>query len=137
MENHSTQSKRIFYADLIRTYAILAVIGIHVSAPLVNKWTAISMQWWWIGNLFNFACRPSVPLFVMISGMLLLNNRNTEGVYLFFKNRFLKVLIPFIFWAVIYYFWIAIVNNRSFSFFALLKQLFEGPIYIHFPFFQR
>lgn len=51
-------------------------------------------------GIFNSISRISVPLFIMISGYLLLpmKQKTTE----FFKRRFTRILFPFIVWSVVY-----------------------------------
>lgn len=51
-------------------------------------------------NLLNSLCRVAVPLFVMLSGYFLLPVRGS--VRLFFSRRFVRVVIPFVVWCVLY-----------------------------------
>ena len=64
------------------------------------KYGHISDYIWNIGNLFDGMVRWCVPIFVMISGALLLN----EDIEIspFIKKRMLRILPPFIFWSFIY-----------------------------------
>lgn len=47
----------------------------------------------------------AVPVFMMLSGATLMNYREKYDTKTFFKKRFIKVLIPFIFWAVFMFVW--------------------------------
>lgn len=74
---------------------------IHISSPAVNMNWNKNMEFWWIGNLFDSAVRFAVPLFLMLSGVTLLIKE--YDLVDFYKRRFSRVLIPFLFWIVIYW----------------------------------
>ena len=61
-----------------------------------DKWT------FWVG-VYNSVCRPSVPLFVMMSGYLILPVKTNIPTFL--KRRFTRVLFPFFFWCIAYSFY--------------------------------
>lgn len=90
---------RIFYLDLLRAIACLSVVMIHVSAEFVTKGT--SGPDFWLGNLFDSLSRAAIPLFVMISGALMLD----EG-YEFTKKKWLghigKMAGFYGFWSTMY-----------------------------------
>ncbi len=81
--------------------AMLGVIIIHISSPLVNMTFGKNMTYWWIGNVWDSAVRFAVPLFLMLSGATMLgkNYKLSE----FYKKRITKVLYPFLFWMIIYW----------------------------------
>lgn len=85
----------------MRATAMLGVIIIHVSSPLVNIIYGKNMSFWWIGNITDSAVRFAVPLFLMISGATLLVKDYSLGDY--YKKRFNRVLIPFLFWMIAYW----------------------------------
>jgi len=91
----------IQYLDSLRTLAMLGVIVIHISSPLVNMTWGKNMPYWWIGNVVDSAVRFSVPLFLMLSGATLLGKDYELSE--FYKRRFSRVMIPFLFWIVIYW----------------------------------
>lgn len=62
----------------------------------------------WVA-VINSACRSSVPLFLMVSSYLLVP-LNTS-VTLFFKKRFIRVVIPFVIWSLIYALFPVIFNG--------------------------
>ena len=95
------KKQRIDWLDSLRAIAIIAVILVHVSSPVVNMAYGGNMLHWWIGNVFDSAVRFAVPLFLMISGAMLLSA--TYDIKTFYKKRFIRVLIPFLFWMVIYW----------------------------------
>ena len=88
------------WLDGIRWLATIAVITIHVVAPYLYQYGQISIGSWNIYNLIDSLSRFAVPFFVMLSGALLLNRNITLVDFL--KKRFLRILIPFLFWSLIY-----------------------------------
>lgn len=98
----NTEKKRNNGLDILRVLACYLVIQVHTgefyyigAGGTVLTGTAP----FWVGIL-NSVCRISVPLFVMISGYLLLPVKEEMGTFL--KKRFTRVLIPFIVWCVLY-----------------------------------
>ena len=65
------QNQRKLYLDLLRIIAISAVVMIHVSASYVTN--ANSLLDFTVGNIFDSVSRLGVPLFLMISGALILD----------------------------------------------------------------
>jgi surface polysaccharide O-acyltransferase-like enzyme len=91
----------IQWLDILRALATLGVIIIHISSPLVNMAYDKNMPYWWIGNIVDSAVRFAVPVFLMLSGATLLGKEYNLGE--FYKRRFTRVLLPFIFWMVAYW----------------------------------
>ena len=86
---------RIVWIDLIKVIATFSVIILHSSSGVVNQFLSIDRAIWNIANIYDSMTRMSVPLFFMLSGALLLNQRD-EPLRLFFLKRFSKVVIPLI-----------------------------------------
>lgn len=89
---------RIFYLDQVRALAIILVILCHVLREYCKIRPIGSLGWSSIAYLIDFGVM-GVPLFLMISGSLLLNRDYELGDFL--KRRFTRILIPFIFWALL------------------------------------
>ena len=96
-----TKTGRNYSLDLVRITAALAVVMIHVSAGFVKSFE-ITTDEFQIANILDSLSRIGVPLFVMISGSLFLDeNRklNTKNIYI--KN--LKGILVLLFaWSLIY-----------------------------------
>ena len=95
--------KRLMYMDWLRVLATIAVVTIHVSAGYVAVLDANNVSRWMAGNLFESISRASVPIFVMISGALLLKGTKDISVGEFLQKRASKVIIPFVAWSAIFY----------------------------------
>lgn len=89
--------------DLLRVISALGVIFIHVSAPLVTHNMKVVNDAFWAGNLFNVLGRFSVPVFVIISGYLILKPISSYAD--FYRKRFTRILLPLICWSVVYLLW--------------------------------
>ncbi len=60
----------------------------------------VPMSDWLVADFFNAIVRFAVPAFVMVTGALLLNREYEIGDFL--KKRLVRVVIPFIFWSLVY-----------------------------------
>ena len=98
MDVASRKKSRIFYLDLVRALAIVLIILVHVLRKFCEFSTVGSENWNFSSPLMSIAIM-GVPLFLMISGTLLLN----KDIELedFLKRRFTRILIPFFFWGLL------------------------------------
>ncbi|MFD1771877.1 acyltransferase [Sphingobacterium suaedae] len=93
------QRQPIYYISALRVLATFLVILIHASTGYLNRFSADGFDWHYANILHSFS-RFSVPLFVMLSGALLLPKN--EDTCLFYRKRMIRVLLPFLFWLVVY-----------------------------------
>ncbi len=91
---------RKYWLDYLRVIAILAVITIHVTLYYFNKFKNIGIIDWWIADILSAASRFSVPLFVMISGAVLLGR--SFNIWDFYKKRAIRLLPAVFFWNFLY-----------------------------------
>lgn len=94
------KSSKIIWADNIRFIATFGVIILHISGIGLYEFGNVSIIHWSIANTFDSAMRCCVPLFIMLSGALLLSKDKDLLPYL--KNRFVRIVLPFLFWSIIY-----------------------------------
>lgn len=96
------QKPHIVWLDVVRLVAMFTVVCCHCTdpfnfypgtAPDIDK-----IKFW--GAAYGAVLRPCVPLFVMITGALLLPVRGETGS--FYKKRIPRVLWPFLLWSVLY-----------------------------------
>lgn len=97
---HMSSANKISWYDNLRVIATIGVIGIHVSSEYQPSKGNVSEYSFWIGNIFDSLSRFSVPVFVMLSGALLLSKE--YGIGVFMKKRLMRLLVPFLFWSLIY-----------------------------------
>lgn len=96
-----TQS-RVFFFDLLRCVAAVAVIAIHVLGPYREQLGVIPFSEWATAVSVNSVSRWAVPVFIMISGALLLSDTRPFDLKYYVQRRLGKVLIPFVVWSVFY-----------------------------------
>lgn len=84
------------WVDYLRVIACILVVLAHCCDPYVCGETVESFT---AGSFYGTFCRPSVPLFMMISGLLLLPSSLRMGD--FYAKRFKRLLTPFIFWSLV------------------------------------
>ncbi len=90
--------KRIYYLDILRVIACMAVVMIHASSGYVTK--DFGGFNFWVGNVFDSFARIGVPLFVMISGSIMLDKDYSYNNKLI--KHIVKLIIFFIFWSALY-----------------------------------
>lgn len=125
--------------------SILAVILIHTSTKTLEA-TNLNVQELPWSLFLNQIFRYAVPLFFMISGFVLELNYHEEFTYgQYLKKRFSRIITPYIFWSLIYYYLVYRGNTEN-IFKALLTgnasyQLYFIPalliFYLIFPLLHR
>lgn len=133
-QRHAPQ--RLEYADAIRALAIIGVLMVHTTSPLVRSAASVKSSWLAIGCGANAIGHAAVPLFIMISGLLLLDPSRVESVSAFLRKRLLRILIPFILWAIIYLVWISIVNHTPLEPVDCLRKIAGVTVYTQFWFIK-
>ena len=108
-------NKRIAYYDQLRVLAILGIICCHVAADFITRNHGLIMQHKTFFGvlLFSSGRLVGVPVFLMLSGALLINKKDTLSEFI--KKRFNRVLIPFIFWASIYVIFAVVIQELEFT----------------------
>ena len=92
---------RLAYADLLRAFAALAVVVLHLAGSQMGA-VAVSSSAWGVFNLYDGLVRWCVPVFVMLSGMFLLDpKRGLPLSKLLFHNA-LRILVCLVFWGGVY-----------------------------------
>ena len=84
---------RIFWLDATRVTAIFGVVLLHAAAPHLSQFGTSPVEDWHVANIINAATRPSVPLFFMASGALLL--QRTIGLHEL-KPRLTRLIVPLV-----------------------------------------
>lgn len=119
--------------DLIRTVAIVLVILLHASTESytsVALMTDQNVQIWFASNFYDSIARVCIPIFVMLAGALMLQpSKVDEPLRQFYRKRWDRLGLPFIFWAVIYFAWAAVVNGKQLTLQSVTQGVLTGPYY--------
>ena len=104
-------TERIYYYDFIRAFAIFGVLACHCFASSVVNVDLFNTRLWYYSLFLNSLRDVSVPLFIVVSGALLIGKKDSISVFI--KKRLSRVIIPYIFWLIIYI--IYLVSYRHFN----------------------
>jgi len=116
--------------DVIRTVAIAAVIFLHATADLtVIQMNQFEIVRWATNDVYQSVGRMCVPLFVMLSGALLLQPEKHDTLVSFFKKRWARIGLPWIFWGAVYFAWDFLVNQQPLTSKAVVQGILTGPYY--------
>ena len=116
--------------DLIRTVAILGVLLLHAANDLtIQQINDLEIWRWCTVDVYQSIGRMGVPLFVMLTGALLLAPSKNEEIGVFFKKRFARIGLPFVFWAVAYFLWDIYVENQQVSTGFFVQGILTGPYF--------
>jgi surface polysaccharide O-acyltransferase-like enzyme len=105
------QSNRIFYYDALRALAIIGIVSCHSAMVFVIN--GINSPDFFISAIFDCLRDFSIPVFVMLSGALLINRR--DSFEKFFKKRLSRIFTPFLFWVLIYIAYSSIFITHGFD----------------------
>lgn len=132
----ANSAEQLVYVKAVRAFAMLFIVTLHVAFPLIYLYNSINYADWWSATGFYMVGKIGSPLFTMVSGLLLLNPGKEQPISVFFRKRFVKVLFPFIAWAVLYIGWRVFFWNEAMTPRDMLRAVVEGPVYYHMWFIQ-
>ena len=121
---HKVKSLKTYISNL-RNIATFAVIVLHVTAPFVLKFNKISFASWQLANLIDSMLRFGVPVFVMISGAVLLDR--SEPLNIFLSKRLKRIFLPFLFWSIAYFIFVYAGHFQKLSV-AQLAQILTNKL---------
>jgi surface polysaccharide O-acyltransferase-like enzyme len=131
-----TKQANINYpVNLIRTLAITMVILIHSTGfpyrfvgPQITSMDIVN---WFSTDVYAaFGYILSLPLFVMLTGALLLDaSKADESPSVFYKKRFARIAGPLIIGTIIYLLWTFFVKDWPLTSFNLTQKLLTGAYY--------
>lgn len=111
--------------DTARIGACFMVVLLHVAAVEFHEFD----ERWWASNFYDSFTRACVPVFLMITGVLLLNRH--EDLPVFFRKRYMRVLPPLGFWSVFYLAWYSLHGEDYGGLTGGIKALVSGPVAFH------
>jgi surface polysaccharide O-acyltransferase-like enzyme len=142
------RSREIQYINRLRIIAIYAVVTAHVAMGLMMPAgggstsgastavaTRVTMQPftadWWLGCWLFYLGHAAIPIFVMISGALLLGNERQESAGQFYKRRFYRVGIPMVVWTAFYLVVRRFVDHEVLTVGSTVRLILQGDAYYH------
>ena len=111
----STGKKKILYVEILRILAILFVLFNHTNTDGFTHFTLCGIgsfaYWFWM--FFSIFCKFSVPVFFMISGMMLLGK--DESLAELWKKRIFKYAVILVLFSLFQYLWECLPAGRTVS----------------------
>lgn len=106
---HSVEGKqqgastgRVLYFDVLNIVACVAVVAMHCNTMVHTYRPGMN---WVMGMGIESVCYFAVPIFFMLSGATLMRYRERYSTKTFLKKRFLKTLVPLLFFSIAIYCW--------------------------------
>lgn len=119
--------------DLIRAVAMVGVILLHaagrytITPQEIGSFGVVEMSQWWIVDFYQSIAVPfGVPLFLMLTGALLLQPQKKDTLQVFFKKRWDRIGLPSLFWSSAYFAWDFLVQNIPFSGAVIVQGILNG-----------
>lgn len=119
--------------DFVRVVACLAVVLLHVSARPIYMQSELSMWAWFLGDAISSLTHWCVPVFVMLSAVLILGSNKTTYPHIL-KSRVPRMLVVLFISSVIYALWMKYFQH-AFVWTAFLNAIVLGQPYYHLHFF--
>ncbi len=88
--------------DFLRVAAAFAVVWVHVSTGVVFFNPTLDNLQWWIGDFADAFGRWCVPIFIMLSGALLIPKSRKLLPREFHRSYMPRILWPAVFWSAFY-----------------------------------
>lgn len=121
MTSSPRSAPRLIFLDTLRVMAILLVVILHATSPFLIDPQQLGRPVWYLCLLQNPINRAGVPLFLMISGFLILQDPTIHSPLSFYHHRLPRLLLPLAVWNGIY----LLVWTPPSSFFAGLSDYFH------------
>jgi surface polysaccharide O-acyltransferase-like enzyme len=124
------KARSIQYINRLRILAIYAVVTAHVAMGLTLQMRPFTADWW-LGCWLFYIAHAAIPIFVMISGALLLDNERQESALEFYKRRLYRAGIPLVFWTVVYLVVRQVEDGEHLTAGPIVKLILTGDPYYH------
>lgn len=131
------------YGDAMRVLGILAVLVVH-ACDMVLFSDQVGRPHWWAANVLDAAGRWAVPVFIMLSGALLLHPSRPQTPGEFYRRRLARLGIAIAFWSVAFMLFALYYTRWAAPTWAdqgwqksIWQQLLKGAPYVHLHFVFR
>ncbi|MBO3664990.1 acyltransferase [Microbacterium stercoris] len=126
-----TPPAREWSLDILRVIAIAGVVSIHTFGNVVVDPAVHGSARWWYAVIMDAGFVWAVPVFVMISGALILAPRQHErGPAWFYRRRLLRLAPAFVFWPIFYVVVVRVLMlGQHFSPSAWVAMFVDGKTY--------
>ncbi|WP_168429555.1 MULTISPECIES: acyltransferase [unclassified Microbacterium] len=125
--------QRRWALDVLRIVSVIGVVAIHVFGNMVGNDAVHGSARWWGAVVVDLGFVWVVPVFVMISGALILEPRQyAKGPADFYRRRLLRLGPAFVFWPLFYVFVVSsVMAGRLADWRGFLLGVVDGRSYTH------
>jgi|GEM_PF-483241 len=126
------ENVHLIWTDVLRIIAIFGIIITHIASlefmgdPKTMEWQAC--------NIFNSLTRPCVAIFVMVSGVFLLNPDKEYSLKKLYFSKILKFIAIYLVCTVFFACYHQLYHGFSFDFSRIKRELSDGPGHLWFLF---
>lgn len=106
-----------------RAVAAIMVVILHVNSQYFHDVT----DYWPVFAAIGSAMRPCVPIFIMLSGYLLIGKVGDSIDFM--RRRMSKLLPPILFWGAFYVVFVSVIGGAPFSIKAFTSILLNPPMF--------
>jgi len=128
-----SKGEELAYTSYLRVTAIVAVIFIHVAGLSFVKGDLTGFTRG-VAALMTYATKWAVPVFVMVSGALVLSPPADRSPLAFYRTRLSRIGIPLVVWHVVYAVLLELTSS-SFDRRLAVSLLLKGELYTALYFF--
>ncbi|HQY87334.1 MAG TPA: acyltransferase family protein [Tepidisphaeraceae bacterium] len=133
-------NRQLAYVDAVRIIGALAVVLGHICSEVIFDWKTdhaalpVSNGAWWYALTIDSLSRFAVPVFVMLSGAMLLKPNSRQSTGEFYKRRMTRIGVPALFWSAVFF--VLVAKNPTYGISDALMKLAAGEpaAHLHFVF---
>lgn len=126
------EQKRCLYMDVLRVCAFACVVLLHSVSPYIMSNDLLGTFAWKFSVAMNAAARMGVPLFLMLTGALLLGRGdNAPTLGRFYRRRLPRVLVPLLCWDILYELFSVLYGSAEWSFSGFFAGVICNGTYYH------
>lgn len=96
----ASKGRRVVYFDAMNIFACFCVVALHCNALVHSFQDTFAWRCALVVEVLGYF---AVPVFFMLSGATLMGYRERYDTKTFMKKRLVRVLVPFVFWSVLFY----------------------------------
>lgn len=122
------------YGDAMRVLGVLAILVVHSCDMILFE--KHGQPQWWIANFMDAAGRWAVPVFIMLSGALLLDPSREQSPAEFYRRRLSRLGLAVLFWSA-FFMLFAVYYTGWETPAGIWKSLLKGQPYVHLHFVVR
>lgn len=93
--------ERVLWLDFLRVFSLFSMMILHVTTTMWHDLDVSSNEWMYL-NIYNSLVRHCVPIFVMVSGAILLNSKYVINIKEIYTVKIMRLFIAFVSWSGVY-----------------------------------